>query len=355
MAVQSTQRALLITEIGQPLTLVTDRPVAQPGPNQIQVKVSIAGPNPHDQLSRDLGLFVEDFIPAAITNDVVGTVTALGSNVTAFAIGDQVFGQSSFEKGSPQNGSQEYCVLDSAFTAKIPAGISADEAATLPVNACTSAISLFDEANLAIPAPWTPSAATFDYAAQSLLIVGGGTACGKFGVQLAALAGIGTIVVVGGPEDELKSFGATHVLSRHLPYEETLRQIRAIVHDTLLYAYDTANPPEGQILAINALSSSSAKRARFARLLPIGPVDETKIDPEIRKVGFELCDVHGSCHGHAELSKGFWETLPAWLAEGKIRPGRFEVQECGLDVDRWNALLDRYRNYEPVVKTHFHL
>ncbi|KAK5064227.1 hypothetical protein LTR84_000060 [Exophiala bonariae] len=352
MAVPSTQRALLITEIGQPLTIVTDRPIPQPGPNQIQIKVSIAGPNPHDQLSRDIGLFVEDAIPAAITNDVVGTVTALGSNVTTFSIGDQVFGQSSFEKDSPQNGSQEYCVLDSAFTAKIPAGVSADEAATLPVNASTSAISLFDGANLAIPAPWTPAATTFDYAAQSLLIIGGGTSCGKFGVQLAALAGIGTIVVVGGPEAELRSYGATHVLSRHLTYEDTLAQIRAIVHDDLLYAYDTANPPEGQILAINALSSSA--RGRFARLLPIGPVDESKIDAGVKEVGFELCDVHGSCHGHGELTAGFWERLPGWLSEGKIRPGRFEIDDGGLDADRWNKLLDRYRDYEPVIKTHFH-
>jgi NADPH2:quinone reductase len=350
MAVPQTQRALLITEIGQPLTLVTDRPVLQPGPNQVQIKVTIAGPNPHDQLSRDIGLFVEEFLPVAITNDVVGIVTALGSDVTGFAVGDQVFGQANFEKGGPQNGTQEYAVLDSDFTAKIPQGISADEAATLPTNSATSVISLFDEVNLGIPAPWTSEAANFDYKTKWILIVGGGTSCGKFGVQLASLVGLGQIVVVGGPETELKSYGATHVLDRHLPYEELLGKIREIVGDDLLYAYDTANPPEGQILAINALSST--KRGRFARLLPIGPVDETKVDP--KKEGFELCEIHGSCHGHPALSKAYWERLPGLLLEGKIKPGRYEVAH-GLDVDKFNALLDKYRDYLPVVKTHFHI
>lgn len=350
MAVPQTQRALIITEIGQPLTLVTDRSVPQPGPNQVQIKVSIAGPNPHDQLSRDIGLFVEEFLPVAITNDVVGVVTALGSDVTGFAVGDVVFGQANFEKGSPQNGTQEYCVLDSDFTAKVPQGISPDEAATLPTNSATSLISLFHEANLGLPAPWASDAGKSDLKTKSILIVGGGTSCGKFGVQLASLAGLGTIVVVGGPESELKAYGATHVLDRHLPYEELLAKIREIVGDDLLYAYDTANPPEGQVLAINALSST--KRGRFARLLPMGPVDETKVEP--KKEGFELCDIHGSCHAHPALSKAYWERLPGFLSEGKIKPGKFEVAH-GLDVDAFNALLDKYRDYLPVVKTHFHI
>jgi len=293
---------------------------------------------------------VAEFLPVAITNDVVGTVTALGENVAKFAVGDVVVGEANFEKGSPQNGTQEYSVLDADFTAKIPEGISPDEAATLPTNSGTAFISLFSEANLGLPVPWASDAANFDLKTQSILIVGGGTSCGKFGVQLASLAGLATIVVVGGPESELKSYGATHVLDRHLPYSELLAAIRAIVGDDLVYAYDAANPPETQVLAINALSST--KRGRFARLLPIGPIDETKVNP--KKEGYELCDVDGAAHGNAAVGKAYWERLPTLLSEGKIKPGRYEVAQ-GLDADTWNALLDRYRDYLPVVKTHFHI
>lgn len=352
MTFPQTQRALVITELGKPLTLVTDRPVPQPGPGQVQIKVRIAGPNPHDQLARDVGLYVEEILPAVVTNDVVGVITALGENVTGFSTGDIILGQANFEKGSPQSGLQEYAVLDADFSAKIPTTISGDEAASLPTNSTTGVIALFHENNLSLPAPWTPEAASFNYPNQAILIIGGGTSCGKFGVQLASLAGFGTIVVVGGPEADLKSLGATHVLDRHLQYETLLEQIRAIVGDDLLYAYDTANPPEGQILAINALSC--IHRGKFARLLPIGPVDESQV--AAKENGYDMFDLFGSAHAHPELSREYFKRLPSLLLDGKIKPGRFVVvEENGLDPDKVNTLLDKYRDYAPVVKTHFHL
>lgn len=350
MASPQFQRALVVTEIGKPLTLVADRPVPRPGPDQVQIKVQIAGPNPHDQLARDIGLYVEEILPAVVSNDVVGVVTAIGTNVTKYSIGDVIVGQANFEKGSPQSGFQEYAVLDTDFSAKIPDGVSADEAATLPTNSVTGVIAFFHPANLSLPAPWTPEAGSFGYKDKTILIVGGGTSCGKFGVQLASLAGFGTIIVVGGPEAELKSYGATHVLDRHLEYDALLNQIHDITGDDLLYAYDTANPPEGQILAINALSSY--KKGYFARLLPIGPVDEAKVAP--KKEGYETFDLFGSAHAHPELSKEYFARLPDLLTQGKIKPGRFVV-ETGLDAEKVNALFDKYRDYEPVVKTHFHI
>ena len=50
----NTQKALLVTEIGKPVILTTDRPIPRPGPNQVQLKVSVAGLNPHDQRGRDV-------------------------------------------------------------------------------------------------------------------------------------------------------------------------------------------------------------------------------------------------------------------------------------------------------------
>ncbi len=47
------------------------------------------------------------------------------------------------------------------------------------------------------------------------LLLGGGSSCGKFAIQIAKLAGIGKIVSVGGSEQELKVFGATDVIDRH--------------------------------------------------------------------------------------------------------------------------------------------
>ncbi len=342
-----TQRALLVTEVGKPIVLVDDYLVPTPGANQVQLKVSVAGLNPHDQKARDTGLFIKDALPAVLTNDVVGRVTQLGNGVTSLAIGDRVVAHPDLTPGWTQTGLQEYTVADVLATAKLPESVTDDEAATLPTNIIAPLVALFG--SLKIPAPWSPAAKDFDYAGTTLLVVGGGSSCGKFGVQLAKLAGIGKIVVVGGPEAELKGFGATHVVDRHGGQDAVLGRVRAIVGDDLVYAYDAVNPPEGQLLALNALSSH--KRGALARLVPTKPVDETKVYG--KKAGFDVYNVYGSSQAHPELATGFWERVPGFLEKGQIKPLGYVVKE-GLTAENVNEVLDRYRDGLPVTKTHIH-
>lgn len=345
----STQKALVVTEINKPVVLVTDWPIPQPGPNEIQIKVSVTGINPHDQKARDWGLFIKDSLPAIITNDVVGRVTKLGDGVNGVTIDDRVVIHPAFKPGHQQNGLQEYALADVGAFAHIPAGITDDEAATLPTNIIAPLVAIFKV--LEIPAPWTDAAKDFDYANTTLLVIGGGSSCGRFGVQLAHLAGIGRIVVVGGQEDELKGFGATHVLDRHGGYDTVLARIHDVVGDNLVYAYDAVSPPEDQILALNALSST--KKGALARLRPTGPVDETKVIG--KKAGFDVRNVFGSSQVHPELSVPFWERVPGFLEEGKIKPLSFVVKEGGLRPESVNEVLDAYRDGKAVAKTHIHL
>jgi len=343
----STQRAIVVQEIGKPVVLINNRPIPTPGPNQIQIKVSIAGLNPHDQKARDTGLFIANNLPAVLTNDVVGKVTKLGPGVTEVKVGDRVVSQPAFTPGYTQNGLQEYALGDIGALAKIPDSITDDEAATLPTNIIAPLVALFDV--LKIPTPWSTEAKQFDYAGVSLLIVGGGSSCGKFGVQLAKLAGIGRIVVVGGNESELKSFGATHVLDRHGGDDVVLGRIRDVVGDDLVYAYDAVNPPEGQILTLKALSSQ--KRGALARLLPTKPVDESKVLG--KKAGFDVLNVFGSSQAKLEWSKGFWDRLPGFLEDGKIKPLNYVVKQ-GLEPSNVNEVLDAYRDGKSITKTHIH-
>ena len=347
----STQKALIVTEIGKPIVLTTDRTIPEPSQNQVQIKVTVAGLNPHDQKSRDRDLFIADNLPAVLTNDLVGKVTKLGSaNITKFKVGDRVVSHAGFGKelASTQNGLQEYAVADVDFLARIPDSISDDEAATLPTNIIAPLVALFD--TLEIPAPWNDAAKKFDHANTSLLVVGGGSNCGKFGVQLAKIAGIGRIVVVGGNETEMQDYGATHVLDRHGGHDVVLERIKEVVGDELIHAYDAINPPEGQILALNALSSH--KKGKLARLLPLGPVDESKVMG--KKAGFEVRNVFGSSHAKPELCRGFWERVPGYLETGKIKATGFVVKE-GLKAEHVNEVLDRYRDGKAVTKTHIHL
>lgn len=73
-------------------------------------------------------------------------------------------------------------MLDVPFTAKIPQSICDDEAATLPTNTIAPLVAFVPLIRLDIPAPWTPEAQKFGYAGTTILIVRGGSKCGKFGV-----------------------------------------------------------------------------------------------------------------------------------------------------------------------------
>ncbi|KAI1337956.1 putative alcohol dehydrogenase [Xylariaceae sp. FL0016] len=350
-----TQRALVVTELGKPVVLVHDREIPQPGRNQIQLKVTVAGVNPHDQKARDGGLFIANRLPAVLTNDAVGRVTKLGEGVSSdvIAVGDRVVAHPSFiPDGQPvsalfHGALQEYIVADLGYFAKIPDSVSDDQAATLPTNAVAPLVGLFD--TLRIPAPWTPDAAAVNKDI-TLLIVGGGSNCGRFAVQLAKLAGVGRIVVVGGNEEELRGFGATHVLDRHGGSDAVLERIRAVVDDDLVYAFDAVSGAEGQIMAANALSST--KKGALTRLLPHVVVDKTQVPG--KKAGFDVRDTFGASNLYPEVAVPFWERVPEYLESGEIKPLEFVVRE-GLLEENVNAVLDAYRDGKRVVKTHVHL
>ena len=214
-----TQKAILVQTLNAPVILVHNHPIPTPQANQVLVKVSIAGLNPHDQKARDTGLLIADNLPAVLTNDVIGAVVELGENVSSVKVGDRVVYQPiginkqlGRTNDSIQNGLQEYAVADVAFLAKIPEGVSDDEAATLPTNVIAPLVALFAELGFAVP--WGKDEGGERNGDKMLLVIGGGTNCGRFGVQLARLAGVGRIVVVGGDEEELKGYGATDVLDR---------------------------------------------------------------------------------------------------------------------------------------------
>ncbi len=211
------------------------------------------------------------------------------------------------------------------------------------------------------PPPYPPTSSLLSSASSApsasprrgppaLLIVGGGSNYGKFAVQLAKLAGIGTIVVVGGAGAALRELGATYVVDRYGGYDSVFGRVRAIVGNDLVYALDAVNPPEDQALAVDALSSS--KRGTMARLRSNAPADVSRIAG--KTAGFDARDVFGLSQMHPALAVPFWERLRAYLEMGKIKPLGYTVVK-GLDADSVNAVLDRYKDGETVTKTHVHL
>lgn len=322
---------------------------------------------------RDVGAMdISSRLPAVLSWDVVGTVISNGPNA-ALPIGSRVFSQANvltwdaipretaesfsaesriFSQVSVKNalggGLQEYTTLKARNVSQVPSNISDVEASTLPVNSFTSGVSLFGSAGLNIPLPGTPESDGFDYTSKKLVIIGGGTNCGKLGIQFASIARIGTIIATASSSsaEELKGYGATHVIDRRA--SNVKEQIRAIVGDELIYVYDTINVGDYS-LAVSILSNS--KRGTLLRLIP----GEAKIQDAVeaaKSQGWEDKVIFGTPVAYPEFADIFHKAFVSWLEQGLIKPPKYNIIE-GLNADEINKAIDDIRDgrgYKPAVK-----
>lgn len=170
-----TMRAARFHTYGPPEVLVIEevpRPVPEEG--QVLVKVHAAGVNPIDWKVR--AGYMEQYMPLQLPAipgyDLAGVVEAVGSGVTEFAPGQEVFGRGS---GSYA----EYAIAPATALAPKPANISFDQAATIPIGGVTAWVGLFDTADL--------------QAGQTLLVQGAAGGTGSYAVQLGRWKGASVI------------------------------------------------------------------------------------------------------------------------------------------------------------------
>ncbi|RMZ81196.1 hypothetical protein DV737_g2686, partial [Chaetothyriales sp. CBS 132003] len=354
MSIPETQDALIIHSKGTAI-VPTTRPVPSPGPNEVLIRVSGSGLNPHDQLIRDLGILAPSFpwIPA---NDLAGTVVKLGEGVTKYAVGDRIFGQSHFLAEVPidHTGAQQYALLRVEASAKVPASLKDDDAAlTLPTNFVAAFWALHDDTGLNLPFPplgLKGNGEPFEFSKHDLVIIGGGSRVGKHVAQVAKLDGWRNVVVTASKqnEEELLKTGATHVIDRHLPFEDQLNQIRAVVGNDLQYSIDVVS--HDLTLAVAALSSD--KEGHAVHLTHV-QLDQSKIGE--KKAGFKQHQSTGVSTKPSSIEWGakVWDALPTWVEQGKILIPKWTIID-GLDADKANQVLDKYAN-GVLVPDHVHL
>ncbi len=124
--------------------------------------------------------------------DVAGVVVAVGSQVTRFQPGDEVFGIS---KGS----FADYAAARESKLARKPSNLSFEQAAAVPVSGMTALRGLCDVGRL--------------QAGQKVLIVGASGGVGTYAVQIAkALGAEVTAVCSTSKLDLVRSIGAHHVI-----------------------------------------------------------------------------------------------------------------------------------------------
>ncbi|MGW6306151.1 NADP-dependent oxidoreductase [Streptomyces niveus] len=173
-------KALQFDRFGSPDVIVLrEVPKPEPGPGQIRIAVRACGLTPGDWAVVD-GLLADQLppLPRGLGIEVAGTVDALGEGVTGVEIGDRVFGPATFD--GPTAGAAEYALM--AVWAHVPAGVTAEQAAALPMAAETAWHALDD---LGV----RPG--------ELLLVHGAGSTVGEAAVRLALHRGVRVIATAG--------------------------------------------------------------------------------------------------------------------------------------------------------------
>ncbi|KAL8926661.1 MAG: hypothetical protein Q9208_002735 [Pyrenodesmia sp. 3 TL-2023] len=348
--------ALMVETVGQPI-IKGKRPIPTPSEGEVLIKVTVVGLNPYEHRVRDWGLYVEGRLPVVLGNDIAGTITSVGPNTPShLKPGTHVFGQTNYLKRSnDQSGLQEYALLDAYTVAPVPSNLSDDDGASLVCNFITPFWAIFGADGLALPFPFEDEdedKKAIEYGAQTIVVVGAGSNCGKYAVQICALAGFGRIIVTADAArsgNELRSYGATHVVDRHAGAEDVARQIRALVGDGLVYAFDAVNVDHTLGLSLLSDSRKGTLACIVPRMAELGDVGE-------KREGYEDRFVQGQSHNQPELGAKVWKWLPVWMEQGKVKStGCGDVIE-GLDVERVNKVLDDYRDgRQPPKQVHVHL
>jgi len=173
--------AMAIKAPGGPEALVAEtRPLPQPGPGEILIRVAAAGVNRPDVAQRQ-----GHYPPPPGASDlpgleVAGEVAAIGEGVHRYAQGDKVCGL------APGGGYAQFCKLHETSALPVPEGLTMLEAAAIPETFFTVWTNVFDRGRL------RPG--------ETLLVHGGSSGIGTTAIMLGKAFGARVIATAGSPE-----------------------------------------------------------------------------------------------------------------------------------------------------------
>jgi len=188
-----------------------ETPVPEPKGRDLRVKIKAISVNPVDFKIRQNS--AKDTVletPKVIGWDAVGTVDAIGEDVTFFKTGDEVY----YAGDLTRSGSNaEYQLIDERIVGLKPKKLTDAEAAAMPLTALTAWESLYDRIRISEQKD----------SGKSILIIGGAGGVGSIAIQLAKkISSLKVIATASRPEtkDWCKAMGADVVVDhKHLVEE----------------------------------------------------------------------------------------------------------------------------------------
>ena len=149
-----------------------EKPVAKSGHMVVAVKATSV--NPLDTMLRSIELPWSTNLPEILHGDVAGIVTEVGTNVSDFNVGDEVYGMAGGVNGI-DGALAEYMLVDARLMAKKPKTLTMKQAAALPLVSITAYEALVDKMKVK--------------AGDNVLIHGATGGVGHIAVQLAKVLG----------------------------------------------------------------------------------------------------------------------------------------------------------------------
>jgi len=249
-----------ISKPGGPEVLLPEtRPVPQPGPDEILIKVMAAGVN-----RPDVAQLMGHYPPPPGASDlpgleVAGEVVAVGSNAKKHKLGDKVM---SLVAGG---GYAQYCIAQDAQAMAVPPSLSMKEAGALPETLMTVWHNVFERGALK--------------SGETLLVHGGSSGIGTMAIQMAKAIGAKVIVTVGAKDkaDACLKLGADHAINyRNEDFVEATKKatggaganviLDMVGGDYVDRNYDAA-AIDGRIVQIAFLSNAPKATANFTKLM----------------------------------------------------------------------------------------
>lgn len=239
-------RAIVYSLTGDPSVLqLVDRPLPEPGPGEVRVRIVVSGVNPTDWKSRrgsrpGEALPFDEVVP---NQDGAGVVEAVGTGVDGVAVGDRVWLALAAHQRSHGGTAQEFAVLPVERLYPLPADASFELGASLGVPAITAhrALTVAEGG----PTRLHPGA----LAGRTVLVAGGAGAVGHAAIQLARWAGATVITTISGPEKAAlaSAAGAHHIVN----YRESdaAAEIRRVAPDGIDLVVEVSPVPNAELNA----------------------------------------------------------------------------------------------------------
>jgi NADPH:quinone reductase-like Zn-dependent oxidoreductase len=238
-----TMKAVRQHAFGGPQVLVyEDAARPQVASDEVLVRVHAVGVNPPDWYLRDGYRMLppewqpQVSFPLILGTDISGVVDAVGDDVQAFSVGDEVYSMVRFPEGMQGDSKAyaEYVSVPASQVALKPAGIDHNHAAGAPMSLLTAWQFLVDLGHSEPNALQADQHLPVPLKGRTVLVNGAAGGVGHFAVQIAKLKGAHVIAVASGKHEQmLRELGADEFIDYTKTPPEDVAQDVDLVIDAL--------------------------------------------------------------------------------------------------------------------------